>query len=196
MFSALYRVFLKLFPNLYLSEVSVDAKGWLQGPKVKKAPIDPSWAYKSLSTKQPAGLVWHYSATNPGTAMNMAKRRMEPYKKGVDRAASWHVSIEQDGTLVQMLPLTAGAWHCVGKNRTHLGFELIGHGKEYPEAQVVAARQLVQACVDAYGWLPQQCKLEHKDVDPKRRADCGEPWTSTVLPRLLSEIAWKRPSSK
>lgn len=193
MYSALLKFFRKVFPSLYLNELAVDDKGWLQGRGVKRVAIDPSWGYKGLSGgSEPLGLIWHWSATSPGTALSMAKRREAPYRKGVDRPASWHVSIEQDGTLVQMLPFTAGAWHCISKNRTHLGIELIGYGKEYPEVQVTAARQLVQALVDKYGWKPEQCKEEHRHVDPERRKDCGPPWSDIYLPRLLSEIAWKR----
>jgi N-acetyl-anhydromuramyl-L-alanine amidase AmpD len=194
MVALLFDVFKKLFPNLYLSEVVVDHKGWLQGRNVKRVPIHPSWGYKSLSTAdgKPGGLVWHWSATNPGTAQTMAKNRLAAFKPGKDRAASWHVSIETDGTLLQMLPFTAGAWHCRGHNHTKLGIELIGHGKSYTEAQIESARQLCQALVDKYAFRPEDLKHEHRHFEPDRRTDCGPPWTDKHLPEILSKIAWKR----
>ena len=83
----------KLLPALH-----VDDEGWLVGDEVQAMPMHSSWRYAKLSTPHgdPLAIVAHTSATNPGTARSMGRRRTSP-RQPEDRAASWHISVEADG---------------------------------------------------------------------------------------------------
>lgn len=163
----------------------------------KRIEMHPSWRYASLRTpgSKPLAIVAHYTATDPGTAISMAKRRTKPRTKD-DRAASWHLSIEADGTVVQMAPLTVGCWHAgsntakkipgVGwANRTAIGVELVGYGKEFPPAQVEAACRVWRAIVREYSIPREHAMITHQSIDPTRKADPGRVWMGEHAPRVL-----------
>ena len=158
---------------------------WLVGPDVKSIPADASWYGGPL---QPKGIVAHYTATDPGTAVNMAKRRSHPFNSDPDnRLASWHVTIETDGTVVQMVPFHRMAWHAGSStakqidglgwaNSTCIGIELVGPGDAFPPAQVEAAKRVWRAIVQAYSIPHKYAMLEHSAIDPTRRSDPGPTW--------------------
>jgi N-acetylmuramoyl-L-alanine amidase CwlA len=189
-------------------------KHWLEGPNVVKMPIDPSWYYAKLKTASgnPEAIVMHETATKPGTAINMAKNRQRKRRKycGVrgcpgfgdaclkhtDRAASWHVSVEQDGTIVQMAPFNVGCWHAggmtaraipgVGKaNYVAIGIERVGFEKDksIPEPQIQACIDLIKALAVEYG-ITREHFVGHKDLDPKRKIDPGPAWMA-IQSRVL-----------
>ena len=171
--------------------------GWLTF--AKRMPMHASWRYSKLDTpgSTPLAIVAHYTATNPGTAENMARNRMRPRTKK-DRAASWHITIVTDGTVIQMAPLTVGCWHAgsstakripgVGwANNTSIGIEFVGHGKEFPPAQVEAACRVWRAIVQAYGIKKKHAMVGHSDIDPTRRSDPGPVWMRDHAPRVLEE---------
>jgi N-acetyl-anhydromuramyl-L-alanine amidase AmpD len=56
--------------------------------------------------------VWHTTDERggPGTSEAMA-RRIQTFRRGVDRPASWHVLIAKDGAIFQSAPFTVGTWH-------------------------------------------------------------------------------------
>lgn len=169
--------------------LEVDAEGWLAGPGVK---LYPSVRNSRLTTTSPIGIVWHYTATDHGTAHRMAKR-IRTYKRGKDRAASWHVCVAADGTLYQSVSFLRGAWHCrrgsIGGHRINactVGIELEGHGDFYPEAQLDGAARLIQALRDAYPISRENAQLGHADFDPERRSDPGELWQKRILPGLVT----------
>ena len=179
-------------PNLLgpSSELEIDHAGWLHGPGVVRMPAHPSWHYSGLSTPDghPAGVVWHYTATKHGTAKSMAKRRTRKRNPAKDRAASWHISLEGDGTIWQMISLLDGAWHCRGQNRRTVGIELVGHGDDFPKPQVWAAIRLVKALRAEYSWASKKSYIAgHRDFDPTRRRDPGDLWDNTILPAVLRE---------
>jgi N-acetyl-anhydromuramyl-L-alanine amidase AmpD len=87
-----------------------------------------------------------------------------------------------------MVSCLKGAWHCHGKNHTHIGIELIGYGKDYQPAQVTAARQVLQALITKYQLPMEECNKDHKYYDPTRKVDCGPEWGATHLPKILSEV--------
>lgn len=158
----------------------------LSGPGVTLIEAHPSWYGSLLTGGQPRGIVAHYTATDPGTARNMAKRRVQPLAPG-DRVASWHLTIETDGSIVQMVPLDRAAWHAgsdtalpvlgLGTANYHtVGIELVGHGKEFPAAQVEAAKRLWRVLVQTYGIEHKFAMLEHSKIDPARRSDPGPRW--------------------
>lgn len=183
--------------------------GWLYGDNVVRIPSHPSWYYAKLDTEhgEPEGVVWHYSATNWGTAANMAKTRTQPWSEFAKTwkkyhpgkpvpQTSWHVSVEADGTIVQMAPFTAGCWHAGGPtakkipglgwaNRTTAGIELIGHGKEFPDPQVRAAAQVLAALVDHYEILRTFAGITHASIDPGRKADPGPVWAKRHAAHVL-----------
>ena len=184
--------------------------GWLLGDGVQRIEMHSSWRYPWLSTPEhkPLAIVAHYTATDPGTAIAMARRRQQPWSEfeTAHRNAypgkpvpqnSWHLSIEAGGGIVQMAPLTAGCWH-VGSptarkipgvgwgNRTAIGIELVGHGKEFPPAQVEAACEVWRALVKAYGIPREHAMVTHQSIDPTRRTDPGNVWMRQHAPQVLA----------
>lgn len=187
-----------------LAPLTIDAAGWLTGEGVTRIASHPSWGYAKLSTPdgRPGAIVAHYTATAPGTAVNMAKNRtgkldLDPNDgDGVDRQASWHLSIETDGSIVVMAPFLRGCWHAGGPtakaipnlgsaNRTSVGIELVGHGDAFPPAQVAAACRVWRALVERYGIPEARAMVGHSDLDPTRKRDPGALWTSTHAPVVL-----------
>lgn len=195
--------------------LKVDAKGWLGGQGVKCLPIHPSWHYAGLTTPDghPDGVVWHYTDTAPGTAEGMALRRQQSWSdfaadfrihnpgKAVPQT-SWHLSIEANGTIVQMAPLTVGCWHAGSDtavpikglgwaNRVTTGIELVGLGKTFPDPQVLSAARVLAALVDAYKVDRKYAMIAHAAIDPKRRTDPGPVWLTKYADAVL-EYAYSR----
>lgn len=184
--------------------------GWLVGPGVQRVEMHASWRYSWLSTPlhEPLAIVAHYTATDPGTALGMAKRRQRPWSEFAAEFRkdypgkpvpqnSWHLSIEAGGGIVQMAPLTSGCWH-VGSptakqipgvgwgNRTAVGIELVGWGKSFPPAQVEAAHHVWRAIVRAYGIKREHAMVTHQSIDPTRREDPGPVWMKQHAPDVLA----------
>lgn len=184
--------------------------GWLVGDGMQRIEMHASWRYSWLSTPEhePLAIVAHYTATDPGTAVSMAKRRQQPWseyaaawrKRNPGKPVpqnSWHLSIEANGAIVQMAPLTTGCWH-VGSNtaipipgvgwgnRTAVGIELVGWGKMFPPAQVAAACDVWRAIVRAYGIPREHAMITHQSIDPTRRSDPGPVWMKQHAPTVLA----------
>ncbi len=177
-------------------QLRIDDDGWLSGWGVKIVRSHKSWTSGQRPTvaHRPEALLWHYTATEYGTAKNMAKRRAVK-RIGTDRPASWHVTVAGDGTLWQQVSFEHVAWHCgagrIGEYRVNecsVGIELEGHGLAFPEAQLDAAERLVVALVGAYELGRRACSYGHSEFDPARRSDPGRLWTGTHLPVLLSTV--------
>jgi N-acetyl-anhydromuramyl-L-alanine amidase AmpD len=178
-------------------DLVVDNDGWLQGEGVIHRPSHPSWYYAELSSDRPIAVMAHYSVTKHGTALSMARRRQKQ-RKPADRAASWHVSLEGDGRIVQMISLLCGAWHCsrgvvvdaAGKrhrtNKSAIGIELISlDGSSYPAPQVEGAERTWAAIVPEYEIPIELAMLEHSVFDPARRKDPGPVWMGVHAPDVL-----------
>ncbi len=173
----------------------VNGDGWLEGDGVQLVPAHASWFYPKLSTPtgDPRAIVWHVSATNPGTARTMAKHRVVP-RRPEDRAASWHISIEADGGVTQMVSLEAGAWHALNgikgvgpANRTSASVELVGWERgPFPELQVIGACRVARAIVRSYGIPRELANVAHADIDPGRRSDPGKLWLREHAPNVMS----------
>lgn len=178
--------------------ITIDAEGWMSGPGVTVIAAHPSWYGQALAGGAPRGLVAHYSATDFGTAIAMAKRRTRRFGLDPDdRAASWHVSIEGDGAIVQMVPLTRAAYHAGGPtaqpvpglgsaNYTCNGIELVGWGKVFPAAQVAAGRTVWRAIAQHYGIAREHAMITHQSIDPTRREDPGPVWMREHAPGVLA----------
>jgi hypothetical protein len=72
----------------------------------------------ALATARPVALVWHGTggAPRPGHAERLAKR-IQTYRRGLDRPASWHFLVSARGEILQSAPITVGTWH-VGRPGT------------------------------------------------------------------------------
>ncbi len=159
---------------------------WLTGPGVTRIEAHPTWYGPLLTTGAPRGIVAHYTATDPGTAVTMAKHRV-PALAPDDRVASWHLTIETDGSVVQMIPFSHVAWHAgsstakpvpgLGQaNYNTVGIELVGYGKSFTTAQVESAKRVWRAIVQRYGIKREYAMLQHSVIDPERRDDPGPVW--------------------
>lgn len=170
--------------------LEIDEEGWLHGDRVE---LWPSVRHSPLAFPEPRGIVWHYTAVKPGTPL---WKRIATYKRGVERACSWHAIIEADGRIYQSVPFIRGAWHCsagmvAGKrpNQSTVGIELASvDGKVWPEAQVAGAGRLLRVLAEHYRIPMTDAGHAHSALDPARRADPGPIWVRTVLPTLLSNV--------
>lgn len=166
-------------------------RGWLSGPSARVVPADPSWYGGSMA---PVAVVWHYTATDPGTADAMARRRARP-REATDRAASWHVTVAADGTMWQSVPFTSSAWHVAAgriagrkPNSCSIGVELEGHGESFPAAQRAAALSLLRALAAGYSIDRVNAGWAHSALDPDRRRDPGPIWERRYMPEILAAV--------
>lgn len=199
------------FPDEWqlLPPIKIDEKGLMTGDQVDQRIIHPSWHYAGLKTQdgKPKAIVWHYSDTGPGTAINMATRRRvswtqyaEDFRKAnagkSPSATSWQVSIETDGTLVQMAPLNVGCFHAGSDtakpidglgwaNWYSVGVELIGFGKSFTEEQVISAARFTAAIAPWASIERKNAQLQHSQIDPKRRVDPGPEWMGKYMDPVL-----------
>lgn len=94
----------------------IDKDGWLVGKNVVRVPVTRDlYPWKSKS-KQPLGLLWHWTATAHGTALGMAKRT-----RTKEQSSSFvHLWIEHDGTIYQSAPFHGGSGHAGGSTAKHV----------------------------------------------------------------------------
>jgi hypothetical protein len=83
---------------------------WIVGPGATRIEAHTSWYGSRLVGGKPLGIVAHYTTTDPGTSLSMARHRATP-RAPADRIASWHLTIDADGSIVGMVPLDHVAWH-------------------------------------------------------------------------------------
>lgn len=153
----------------------VDPEGWLDAgargcrvlhlPTVRTARLDGAGAL---------GLVWHATGGvgGPGYAERLA-RRIQRYRRGLDRPASWHLLIGRDGTVYQSASLLVATWHtgrpgvvagqpCPNVNLVTIGVELENAGP----LQVVGGR--------AYAW-PYWKDAARRRPDPRHAVEAARP---------------------
>jgi N-acetyl-anhydromuramyl-L-alanine amidase AmpD len=164
----------------------IDDNGWLRSmPYVTIAPMHKTW-HGGTMRLGPRAIVAHYTATDPGTGMNMARNRKDAYQPDVDRLASWHVTVDTD-MVIQMASFNTICWHAgsgtvkpipgIGfANQNAIGIELCGHGKVFPESQVMLAASLWRAIVTRYKIPRALAMVQHGMLDPTRRSDPGPVW--------------------
>lgn len=154
---------------------------WLLGSRVVWMPAHSSW-YGGQIARTPDLVVWHYTATEPGTAMAMGRRRVRPRNPGSDPATSWHFTIGRGGVVYQHLPLDRVGWHAGGgdlvpdANMRSVGVELEGYGETDDSDMVQAVMDLRQALNLA---LPGVTHLGHSQVK-STKPDPGEAWMRIV----------------
>jgi N-acetyl-anhydromuramyl-L-alanine amidase AmpD len=170
--------------------LEVDAEGWLVGVGVERV---PSVRHSPLSTPHgPIAIVTHYTAVKPGVPL---WNRIRKYKRGVDRAASWHLLIEESGAIYQSVSFLRGAWHCAkGRidghrvNACSVGIELAGFGTEFSDRQIQAFERVLRALVEEYRMARQHACYAHSAFDPERRSDPGPLWMAEIAPTVLTRV--------
>jgi N-acetylmuramoyl-L-alanine amidase len=156
-------------------------------------------------------LILHYTGMPSG---DIAVRRLsDPAPLAGDYAFPWekpddpekllgrvsaHYVIEEDGTILRMVPEEKRAWHAglgawagmTDLNHRSLGIEIVNGGHDfglpdYPYEQIEAVTDLVADIVKRHGLRPHQV-VGHSDVAPLRKADPGEkfPWRHLAFHRL------------
>lgn len=136
-----------------------------------------------LGEGRPDALVLHYTGMADGPS---ALRRLR------DPAAevSCHYLVEEDGTVLQLVPEARRAWHAGRSlwdgrhdlNSASVGIEIVNGGHDFglpdfPDAQVAAVAALCRDILDRCGIAPARV-LAHSDIAPGRKRDPGErfPW--------------------
>lgn len=150
--------------------------------------MSPNW------NERPSGcevdlVVLHY--TGMRTAADALARLCDP-----DAEVSAHYMIDEDGSVVQMVPEEKRAWHAGvshwrGRdniNHTSIGIELVNPGHEFgyrsfPDVQIDSLLELLDGIRSRWE-IPMENYVGHSDVAPDRKSDPGElfPWQ-----RLASE---------
>ncbi|MGF1456367.1 MAG: N-acetylmuramoyl-L-alanine amidase [Alphaproteobacteria bacterium] len=128
-------------------------------------------------------LLLHYTGMVSGPAA-LARLR-DPAAK-----VSAHYLVEEDGTVVGLVPEAARAWHAgvsfwageTDLNSASIGIEIVNPGHEwgyrdFPPAQIRAVIALGLAITARHGIEPARV-LGHSDIAPARKTDPGErfPW--------------------
>jgi N-acetyl-anhydromuramyl-L-alanine amidase AmpD len=95
--------------------MKVDDTGWLEANASGLPPIVrvPSVRTSPLLDKFPHGIVWHWTGghSRSTTYAKALADEIRTFNRQSDRAASWHVAIAKDGTLIQSVPFNLGSWH-------------------------------------------------------------------------------------
>ena len=121
--------------------LAIDRNGWLtsddKGPRLFYLPTVRT---TPLETRNPLGIVWHTTGGICGHHYaERLVRRIQTYRRGVDRPASFHLVIDRGGAIYQCAPFSVGTWH-VGRageiagrsfgniNRATIGVELENAG--------------------------------------------------------------------
>ena len=136
-------------------------------------------------------LVLHY--TGMADARSAIERLRDP-----DAKVSCHYLVEEDGTVLRMVPEGKRAWHSGRSwwrghsdvNSASIGIELVNPGHDhgyrpFPEAQIDALLPLVADIKQRYA-ITRGNIVGHSDVAPARKQDPGElfPWARLAKLRL------------
>ncbi|MCP5433260.1 MAG: N-acetylmuramoyl-L-alanine amidase [Alphaproteobacteria bacterium] len=128
-------------------------------------------------------LVLHY--TGMPTAEGALERLVDPRAE-----VSAHYFIDEEGTVLRLVPETRRAWHAgksswcgVGDiNSRSIGIELVNPGHDFgyrpfSEPQIVALEELAGEILSRHR-IPARRILGHSDIAPDRKRDPGEmfPW--------------------
>ena len=132
---------------------------------------------------RPDALVLHYTGMADGPS---AVRRL----RDPAAAVSCHYVVEEDGSVLQLVPEAFRAWHAgrgswagdADVNSAAIGIEIVYGGHDFglppfPEPQLAAAIALCRDIVGRHGIAAHRV-LAHSDTAPDRKRDPGErfPW--------------------
>jgi N-acetylmuramoyl-L-alanine amidase len=132
-----------------------------------------------LGHSRPSLLILHYTGMkDAGTARSWLK---DPRSQ-----VSCHYVVDEDGTVLQMVPEERRAWHAGRSawrdiddvNSASIGVEIVNPGHEFgyrrfPEAQMAAVTELSADIVRRHA-IRRRDVLAHSDVAPLRKEDPGE----------------------
>jgi N-acetylmuramoyl-L-alanine amidase len=136
-------------------------------------------------------IVLHY--TGMKDAATAIERLRDP-----DSGVSCHYLVDEDGTILRMVPEEQRAWHAgrswwrglAGVNGASIGIEIVNPGHEhgyrpFPEEQIDALVRLVADVKERHG-ITRGNVVGHSDVAPARKQDPGElfPWSRLSKLRL------------
>ena len=136
-------------------------------------------------------IVLHYTGM-PSADAALARLR-DPAAK-----VSAHYLVDEDGTVVALVPEDKRAWHCGAShwrdcddcNSASIGIEIVNPGHEhgyrdFPDAQIEAVIALVAEVKDRHG-ITRGNIVGHSDIAPTRKQDPGErfPWSRLARLRL------------
>lgn len=153
-------------------------------PDYRAAEVRPSPNHgERAEGRKPDMLLLHY--TGMGTAASALD-----WLCRVESQVSSHYLVDENGTVLQLVPEARRAWHA-GKGCWHgigdinsmsIGIEIANAGHpgglpEFPDAQIEAVMALCHDCIDRWAIRPERV-LGHSDTAPVRKVDPGErfPW--------------------
>jgi N-acetylmuramoyl-L-alanine amidase len=155
----------------------------------------PNWDERALPVSM---VVLHYTGM-PSAAEALA--RLCDAKAKV----SAHYLIDEDGTVVSLVPEEKRAWHAgrsywrgiTDVNSASIGIELVNPGHEwgyrpFPDAQMEALLPLLADIVDRHGISPTNV-VGHADIAPARKEDPGELFDWERLARLRLALPIPKP---
>ncbi|WP_051661090.1 N-acetylmuramoyl-L-alanine amidase [Bosea sp. 117] len=133
-------------------------------------------------------LLLHY------TGMESTAQAVE-WLRSPERAVSSHYVVEEDGTILQLVPEARRAWHAGASfwdgerdiNSRSIGIEIANPGHDFgypdfPARQIEAVAALSKDIVTRWR-IPAERVLAHSDVAPGRKQDPGEKFPWEVLHR-------------
>jgi N-acetylmuramoyl-L-alanine amidase len=132
-----------------------------------------------LGHERPSLLILHYTGMKDAAT---AKAWLSDPRSQV----SCHYLVDEDGTILQMVPEDRRAWHAgrstwrdiADVNSASIGIEIVNPGHEFgyrpfPEAQMAAVTALARDIVERHA-IGRRDVLAHSDVAPLRKQDPGE----------------------
>lgn len=195
----------------------IDEEGWLVAQDGDPAVVRyPTVRRGPLAVPAPLGIVWHWTGGRGGRGFGeMLARRAQTYRRGIDRAASWHVLIAKDGAIYQSAPFWVGTWH-VGRpgvlagrrfaniNRATVGCELENAGRlrnlgdrfycwpfwSNPGAPAHERRPDPRCAVDASRAMAVPGEGTFDDFPPAQVASAAR-----MLAALVARFGWSRQAS-
>jgi N-acetylmuramoyl-L-alanine amidase len=191
--------------------LALTADGWLAGDARNRVVRIPTVRTTPLEDGGPFGIVWHYTGGGAASHAEALARRIQTYRRGLDRPASWHLLVARDGTLYQSAPFSTGTWH-VGKpgvvgdihfdnvNRALVGCELENagrlrklHGRWYCHPYWLKPAALGDALQPDPGCEVHESRVRHlpegmfDSFTPEQEDVCG-----LVLGVLVGRYGWTR----
>jgi hypothetical protein len=107
------------------AQIAIDDDGWADGDGVSRIPSARSQNLRTRDASNrpaPVGVVWHWTATGPGTGWACARRIALAPAAG-ERAASWHTLITRTGEILCSVPFRRGSWHAGGASAARFGLK-------------------------------------------------------------------------
>ena len=155
----------------------------------------PNWDERALPVTM---AVLHYTGMRTGA--EAIERLCDPQAK-----VSAHYVIEEDGTVIRLVPEDKRAWHAgrsywrgvTDVNSASVGIEIVNPGHEFgyrpfTDAQMDALCPLLADIVKRHD-IPRANVVGHSDIAPARKQDPGELFDWDLLGRLKLALPVPKP---